>query len=287
MNGEGMRTIKRWGVRDVIAALSRRSPLLLGLCAGALLTAPLVQAAGRAADKVDLSSPIAGDWVRTDVNGSGDFGDLAAGYQPAQLTALGKADVEAGRRRFANILKPLKGTPHKVGDAYVVVQRPCELNNEPTAEGGLGVNPDSGAIHIVVSPLEVVLAPERNGVRVIYLDGRPHPPPGLLTPTGGGNSIGHFEHGVLLVDTVGMMPGAVPAGGWRLPSTHLHERISTSADGKQLQITYTWTDPALYLKPHTYTYKFDRLPAGSYAFEDWCDPSDPSEYTSITPPPQQ
>jgi hypothetical protein len=230
---------------------------------------------------------IEGDWVRTDVNGSGDFGGLSNGYQQAQLTAAGKAEVAAARQSFANRLKPLKGPPHKVGDAYVVVQKPCLLNNLPSGEGTLGLNPDSGAIHIVVSPRQVVVAPERDGLRIIYLDGRAHPPASLLTPTGGGNSVGHFDHGVLLVDTVGMTPGQVPAGGWRLPSTHLQERYQTSADGKQLLVTYTWSDPKVYVKPHSYTYKFDRLPAGSYAFEEWCDPSDPAEYTSIVPPPQQ
>ena len=30
-----------------------------------------------------------------------------------------------------------------------------------------------------------------------------------------------------------------------------------------------------------------RLPDGSYAFEKWCDASDPTEQESITPPEQQ
>ena len=38
---------------------------------------------------------------------------------------------------------------------------------------------------------------------------------------------------------------------------------------------------------HEYHYDLDRSPAGSYAFEEWCDASDPLEQQSIVPPPQQ
>jgi len=44
--------------------------------------------------------------------------------------------------------------------------------------------------------------------------------------------------------------------------------------------------PKVNQKPHEYQYELDRLPAGSYAFEEWCDASDPIEQQSITPPPQ-
>jgi hypothetical protein len=250
----------------------------IGICFCGLGLPAISHAAG--------ASPLEGDWVRTDINGSGDFGGLAAGYQQAQLTQLGSAAVARARQAAANRLKPLKRAPHKAGEPYIVVQQPCLLNNLASAEGALGVNPDSGAIHIVVSRYQVVIAPERDGLRVIYLDGRSHPPPSLLTPTGGGNSIGHFQDGELIVDTIGMTAGMVPAGGWRLPSTRLVEHFSVSADGQHMRIQYTWTDPKVYVKPHTYTYAFDRLPAGSYAFEEWCDPSDPAEYSSIVPPPQ-
>lgn len=138
----------------------------------------------------------------------------------------------------------------------------------------------------MISRTQFVIAPERGGVRVVYLDGRAHPPASLWAPVAGGNSIGHFEGKDLVVDTVGMSSGQVPAGGWRTPQTHLVERYSLSADGQKMTVLYTWTDPKIYLQPHSYHYTFDRLPAGSYAFEDWCDPSDPSAYNSIVPPSQ-
>lgn len=233
------------------------------------------------------SAGVEGDWVRTDTLGSGDFGDLTSGYQQAQLTAAAAAALAQSRDARARSLKPLRGAPHAAGQGYVVVQQPCAPQNNPANEGDLGISPDSTAIHIVVSKYQAVIAPERDGLRVIYLDGRPHPPLALLMPTAAGHSVGHFEGRDLVVDTVGFATGPVPAGGWRTARTHLTERYTLSADGRHLSVHYTWTDPAIYVKPHSYLYTFDRLPAGSYAFEYWCDPRDSAQYTSIVPPAQR
>src|SRR4029079_4082471 len=112
--------------------------------------------------------------------------------------------------------------------------------------------------HFVEHKGEVILAGERGGVRHIYMDGRPHPGTGNRTPTGAGHSVGRYEGDVLVVDTTGFTPGAVVAGGVRTPDTHLVERFEVSPDGKQLTVTYTWDDPKIYAKPHTYRYVFDR-----------------------------
>jgi len=174
---------------------------------------------------------------------------------------------------------------HEAGDPYVVVNMPCVFGEQGL--GGRGVNPDSGAIHIIEQKDEVIIAPERGGSRRIYMDGRAHPDLSLLTPSVNGNSVGHYENKVLVVDTVGLTAGGVPAGGYRTPETHLTERFEVSPDGKHLTVTYTYTDPKIYVKPHTFEYTFDRLPADSIALEDWCDASDPIEKYSVVPPPQQ
>jgi hypothetical protein len=168
---------------------------------------------------------------------------------------------------------------------YIVVERPCA--NAARGNGALLLNPDSGGIHIIEHKDQVILAGERGGVRHIYLDGRPHPNLTGRVPTPAGHSIGRYEGNVLIVDTIGLTPGGVVGGGVRSPETRLTERFEVSADGKTMTITYTWQDPKLYQKPHTYSYFFDRLPPGSYAFEDWCDAGDPIERQSIVPPPQR
>lgn len=243
-----------------------------------------VAAPALAADAALTSHHLEGDWVRTDQNQSGSFEGLDDSFTKAQLTAQGQAAMQRARRPT---LQPLKGSPHQAGQAYVVVQTPCYIPGYD-GDGALGVNPDSGAIHIVESKDQVIVAPERGGARVIYIDGRTQPDRSHIIAAGSGYGIGHYEHGALIVDTVGLRSGGVPAGGWRTPATHLHERFELSPDGLHLTIHYTYWDPALYVKPHSYEYTFDRLPRGSaYALEDWCDSSDPKEATSIVPPPQQ
>jgi hypothetical protein len=118
------------------------------------------------------------------------------------------------------------------------------------------------------------------------MDGRPHPNPRNWTPTPAGHSIGRYEGDVLVVETVGLTNGAVVGGGLRTPETKLTERFEVSADGRRMTITYTWEDPKIYQRPHTYQYFMDRLPPGSYALEEWCDASDPLEQQSIVPPDQ-
>ena len=58
-----------------------------------------------------------------------------------------------------------------------------------------------------------------------------------------------------------------------------------------MTLTYTWDDPKIYQKPHSYHYIFERAPPStgrriSYALEEWCDASDPIEQQSIVPPKQ-
>jgi hypothetical protein len=252
-------------------------------------TTPAVPASAqtRAASAPDLH--VEGHWVRKDVGGAGSFGGLADQIPPAQLTAEAAAGRAAGAGRGGGPGRAAgpapSGRPNPVGVPYIVVERPCA--NAGRGNGALLINPDSGGIHVIEHKDEVILAGERGGVRRIYLDGRPHPNLAGRVPTLAGHSTGRYEGNALIVDTIGLTPGNVQGGGMRTPETHLRERIEAAADGKTMTITYTWDDAKIYQKPHTYAYVFDRLPVGSYAFEDWCDAGDPIEKQSIVPPPQK
>jgi hypothetical protein len=228
-----------------------------------------------------------GDWVRIDPDGSGDFGGLTSKFTPASLTPQGATLAESMRRVQNAPRGPAYSDDkaHATGQAYIVVSRPC--GTDLPSGGGLALNPDSSGMHFVVGRNEIIFAPERSGIRHIYMDGRKHPDLSRWTPTGGGHSVGRVENGELIVDTMGVTQGAVTAGGARTPETHLIERFVLSPDGNHLTINYRWEDPKIYQKPHEYHYEFDRLPAGSYAFEKWCDASDPAEQYSVVPPAQQ
>ena len=226
---------------------------------------------------------LSGGWLRVDSEGSGSFDGTALQNPPAALTEAGKAMAVRGDGR--NVI-PQDGKarpPHEAGDPYIVNNGACTADGT----GGSAIDPNSTAVFLLQSKDEVLMVREGPGARHIYMDGRAHPDPAKLTPSMYGHSIGHYEGGALVVETVGLTEGNVQGGGRRRPETRLTERFTPAPDGKRITITYTWDDPVLYVRPHTYQYIFDRLPSDSYAFETWCDSSDPLQRQSIVPPKQQ
>ena len=226
---------------------------------------------------------LSGGWLRVDSEGSGSFDGTALNNPPAALTDAGKALVVRGDGRNV-IPQDGKARPaHEAGDPYIVNNGACTADGT----GGSAIDPNSTAVFLLQSKDEVLMVREGPGARHIYLDGRPHPDVTKIAPSMYGHSVGHYEGGALVVETVGLTQGNVQGGGRRRPETKLTERFAVSPDGKRMTVTYTWDDPVLYVRPHTYQYLFDRLPSDSYAFETWCDSSDPLQRQSIVPPKQQ
>lgn len=126
----------------------------------------------------------------------------------------------------------------------------------------------------------LIISEREGGSRHIYMDGRAHP--ANLELTSNGHSIGHWDGNTLVIDTVGFLGFAgVPGGGRRGPKTHLVERYQLAENGQRIDVTFTWDDPTIYTKPHTYTLNYYRMPKDTYAFEDPCDSGDPKEYQSV------
>ena len=103
-------------------------------------------------------------------------------------------------------------------------------------------------------------------IRRIYLDGRPHAPD--LYPTWTGDSIGHWDGDVLIIDTIGMNGKWRPLNGYvaggvystrveetpRQPlsdQTHMVERIRLLEHGQIFEDEITLDDPKTYTKPFT------------------------------------
>jgi hypothetical protein len=260
------------------------------MSASALSLCALVRAAdGTPPERLSNGHSFEGTWVRIDTAGSESFDKLTSGFEKPQYTAAGQArQEEMARARAANRgapdWSPNAAAPHKPGEPYVAVARPC---GGFFVDGAQAISPDSGPQHITISKGQVVMAPERGGARVIHIDGRGHPPAANISPRPSGHSIGHFENGVLLTDVVGLPAGSGLAGAIRTPATRLNERFELSPDGQRLTITYTYSDPDLYVKPFTYALQFDRQPKPSFALDEWCDAGDPKERLSITPPEQE
>lgn len=111
--------------------------------------------------------------------------------------------------------------------------------------------------------------------RRIYVDGRKHPTD--PDPTYFGNSIGHWEGDVLVVDTVAIKSSGRPLNGYvapaviatsadytpRLPSSdqlHLSERMRLVGHGQFLEEELTISDPKVYTNSFSATFYFQKRP---------------------------
>lgn len=137
---------------------------------------------------------------------------------------------------------------------------------------------DSGSpIDIRQGPTTIVIAPENNPApRYLYL-GRAHVSADIYDPTTNGDSIANWEGDTLVVDTVGFHATrgmtTIPGGGFKTDKSHLVERYRLLEKGEVLSVTFTWTDPAVFAAPHTYEFRYRRLPATYEPVSTWpCDP---------------
>jgi hypothetical protein len=121
-------------------------------------------------------------------------------------------------------------------------------------------------------PLEFIIQPERVTIlfeafaqtRRIYTDGRKHPAD--LDPTYNGDSIGHWEGDVLVVDTVGLRGDTVfdVTGAPHSDGMHVVERIRRTAKGT-MEDRITIDDPKALTKPWTVVRTFDLQPGWQVA----------------------
>ena len=115
--------------------------------------------------------------------------------------------------------------------------------------------------------------------RYLYLNRSAHISAEIFDPSTVGDSIAHWDGDTLVVDTVGLHPGrgitSIPGGGYRTDTSRLVERYRLLKEGSILSVTFTWTDPKVFRTPHTYEFRYYRLP-GDYEPRQWlpCDPFD-------------
>lgn len=103
---------------------------------------------------------------------------------------------------------------------------------------------------VSISETLVTILPQSNdSERLIYVDGRPHPE--TAVPGIQGHSIGYWEDGALIVDTIQFAAHesgnalGVPSGTRK----HLTERFSLSEDGTRLNYSFTIDDPEFLTGP--------------------------------------
>lgn len=109
-------------------------------------------------------------------------------------------------------------------------------------------------------------------VRIIFLDGRDHPP--ADTPhTKSGHSIGHWQGDTLVVDTTHISAGTIMNNGLtHSDNIHMLERFKMSADGNTLWATEVYDDPEVFTGLAA-RYMAWRSDPGENIFPYECDPS--------------
>ena len=116
-------------------------------------------------------------------------------------------------------------------------------------------------------------------VRLIFMDGRPHPPadaPHSKT----GHSIGRWEGDDLIVDTTHLAPATITNNGLNHSDrVHMVERYRLSPDHKTLMATEWFEDPAVLDNNGARYIQWTAKP-GSYVYPYDCDPSFALNYQS-------
>ena len=220
-----------------------------------VLTAAATHAQRPAAATAPPLSDMSGMWLVQDP-GSGSW---AAWFnnvpKPAVRPEIARDNEETEKREAAgNVVNTMARGPD------------CPVGNLPMMMAS------SPPLNIVVARDEVLIAAESGRGRFIYTDGRQHPDTKApsYVPSGFGHSIGRWEGDTLVVDTIGFPARVcdsrrpvmlVPGGGRAKDTSHLVERFRLT-DPETLSVTFTWEDPTVYVKPHTYGYTYKRIPEG-------------------------
>ncbi len=113
---------------------------------------------------------------------------------------------------------------------------------------------------LLVTPEQTLLTVGDGANRHIYTDGRKHPGPDDLWPTGVGDSIGHWEGRTLVVDTIARRAGPDTFTGRVAFSeaAHFIERIRETGPGR-LEDQLTIEDPVAFTHPWKMTLAYQRL----------------------------
>jgi len=138
--------------------------------------------------------------------------------------------------------------------------RYCDQIGTP-ATMGLGT-----VYEIRVSPKFMVIMTEYGAAqnRWIYLNRSTHIAKDAYEPSLNGDSIGRWEGDTLVVDTTmfnaerGIL--SIPGGGFRTEDSKLVERFKMLKNGQVLQLISTWTDAKVFRTPHTYEYRYNKVP---------------------------
>jgi hypothetical protein len=210
---------------------------------------------------------IAGDWaqeqlVMTDPKGrngtlvplskSSDFGvggvpegqrEIAGARGTAEANAGGLPAARPAPRAAVALTDAGKAAMEKLA-ALPRAVRSCQQGSILSDWGGEGVN------RITQGADTIKLQYGRLGLeRTIYMKAAAHP--ANVAPTRAGHSIGKWDNDVLVVDTVGFLPGTLTGATPHSDKLHVIERFKLDPTAATLKRDYTAEDPAYLTAAYT------------------------------------
>jgi hypothetical protein len=202
---------------------------------------------------------------------------LSAQSMPADLVEFN------GFYELVPVGTPLMGTHPAFGDPANVLVRSTEIQNKEPTEPALDpaklcqpIGPfrmmalPGNKIQLIAGNDKLVMLFENVALghyRTIYLN-RDHPK--LSIPTWEGDSIGHWHHGILTIDTVAfnLKTWLNGSGARHTASLHLLEQIRPILNGKFLEYKVTAEDSSALVASYTYIRYYKRVE--SEIQEDTC-----------------
>jgi hypothetical protein len=133
-------------------------------------------------------------------------------------------------------------------------------------------------------PIEIIQTPELivirmeyfDVVRLVYMDGRDHPP-AEAPHSKAGHSIGRWEGDLLVVDTTHLEPSTLTNNGlYHSDRMHVIERFKLADDGQTLLATQEYEDPATLQNRGVRYISWSKAEDYIYPYE--CDPTFALEY---------
>lgn len=197
----------------------------------------------------------------------------ASAALPAADTAVAVPDISGAWEQIRDPAAPqapqaqLKPDALKQRQALTQAIADANARGEPLAtatqrcmgDGMPGMMGGPFPVEILQSRGQVTIIQEGyTQVRRIFL-GKPQKQPDEVEPGFFGRSVGRWEGGALLVDTVGIKEGAMYRNARYSAQLRVREKIYLAPDGN-LRDEITLDDPLVLEKPYTYTISYRRLP---------------------------
>ncbi|HEX9877248.1 MAG TPA: hypothetical protein VGC50_11400 [Gammaproteobacteria bacterium] len=171
-------------------------------------------------------------------------------YDPSNDRMSAKEIIDAlETHTFEVIAERLTETGRAVGAAFDLADDPAiQCERFGTFRTVLHSDPilfEIHADHIIIKGEDLTVD------RTVYMDGRPHPENGRKSPVG--HSIGWYEDGALVVETVDVAAGLVDdqLAMHNSDQARSIERYTVSPDGRGLNVEFTLEDPVMLKEPLT------------------------------------